>query len=758
MLDRNTLVKENFKKNVLNKNFPQSSCSLTPADVDLNDSDVIDLFETQVMSRVLDLQSRVMQKKGQSFYTIGSSGHEGNAAYAKAFRPTDMAFLHYRSGAFAIQRGKQVPGETTLYDMLLSFAASKNDPISGGRHKVLGSKSLFIPPQTSTIASHLPKAVGAAFSVPLTKRINITGEMPDDSVVICNFGDASSNHSTAQGAINAAAWAAYQSMPMPLVLVCEDNGIGISTSTPQGWVAANYQHRAGLEYLYCDGLNILDTYQTAKRAEHIARKLKKPVFLHIRTVRLLGHAGSDAEFVYRELSAIEATEKQDPLLHTARILVENNILTPQQVVDIYQNLEQRIALIGEQAASRPRLTSASDVKASILPQQNKMVTRVPQSDEQRAQLFKHDKHNLSKKQHLAKLINWTLLDLMAERSNIVLCGEDIGKKGGVYNVTTKLHERFGSNRVINTLLDEQSILGLAIGMAHNGILPIPEIQFLAYVHNAEDQIRGEAATLPFFSNGQYTNGMVIRIAGLAYQKGFGGHFHNDNSFAVFRDIPGVIIACPSNGADAVDMLRTCVQMAQEQQRVVIFIEPIALYMTRDLLEKGDDLWAFDYLPPAQAHQPLKLGSVSSVYNGDYGANDVCIITYGNGYYLSRQAQARLQQQNINVKVVDLRWLAPLDSNEIMQAINSFYKVLIVDECRQTASISEAIVTIINENCQDKNLALPKINRITAEDCFIPLGSAATTVLPSTNEIVATVLAMTATHNSDNKITSLYERD
>jgi len=754
MLDRNTLVKENFKKNVLMQDFPHSSCQLTPSEVGLSNSDVIDLFESQVMSRVLDLQSRVMQKKGQSFYTIGSSGHEGSAAYAKAFRPTDMAFLHYRSGAFVIQRAKQVPGETTLYDMLLSFAASKEDPISGGRHKVLGSKSLFIPPQTSTIASHLPKAVGAAYSVPLTKRINVTSEMPDDSVVICNFGDASSNHSTAQGAINAAAWAAYQSMPLPLVFICEDNGIGISTSTPQGWVAANYQNRAGLEYLYCDGLNILETYQTAKRAEHIARKLKKPVFLHIRTVRLLGHAGSDAEFVYRELSEIEATEKQDPLLHTARILVENNILTSEQIIDIYQGLEQRIALIGEQAATRPRLTRASEVKQSILPQNVKTIKFDIQSNEQRSQLFKHEKHNLSKKQHLAKLINWTLLDLMAEQPNIVMCGEDIGKKGGVYNVTTKLNDRFGSNRVINTLLDEQSILGLAIGMAHNGILPIPEIQFLAYVHNAEDQIRGEAATLPFFSNGQYSNGMVIRIAGLAYQKGFGGHFHNDNSFAVFRDLPGVIIACPSNGTDAVDMLRTCVKLAQEEQRLVIFIEPIALYMTRDLLEKGDDLWAFDYLPPAQAKEPLKLGSVSSVYEGDYDQKEVCIITYGNGYYLSRQAQAKLKTQNVNVKVVDLRWLAPLNCEEITTAISGFYKILIVDECRQTASISEAIVTMINENCQDKNLALPLINRITAEDCFIPLGSAATTVLPSADEIMKTVLAMT----DDKKITSLYERD
>jgi len=751
MLDRNTLVRENFFKFVSEQQFPTSHLHITPEQAGLSAAEIIDIFESQAMSRILDLQSRIMQKKGQSFYTIGSSGHEGNAAYAKAFRATDMAFLHYRSGAFAIQRGKQVSGQTTLYDMLLSFAASKEDPISGGRHKVLGSHALFIPPQTSTIASHLPKAVGTAYSVSLSKRIEHQPLLPKDSVVICNFGDASSNHSTAQGAINSAAWAAYQSMPMPIVFVCEDNGIGISTSTPQGWIAANYRHRAGLTYLYCDGLNILDTYKTAKQAEHIARTLQKPVFLHVRTVRLLGHAGSDAEFVYRDIAKIEANEKQDPLLHTARILVENNILNSAQITDIYSQLEQRIAHIADQAATRPRLTKASEIKASIIP--DPLLINVPPfaqvSNEQREKLFVHEKHNLAKKQHSAKLINWALLDLMAEQQNIVMCGEDIGKKGGVYNVTTKLCERFGKNRVINTLLDEQSILGLAIGLAHNGFCPIPEIQFLAYVHNAEDQIRGEAATLSYFSKGQFTNGMVIRIAGLAYQKGFGGHFHNDNSFAVFRDLPGVIIACPSNGADAVEMLRTCVKMAQEQQRVVIFLEPIALYMTRDLHEKGDELWAFDYVPPAQ-QSFAQLGQVSSFDEG----KDVCIISYGNGYYLSRQAHEKLKADNIHAKIVDLKWLAPLESTEITKAIAGYDKVLIVDECRQTASISEAIVTMITEHCQDNSCPVPQISRITAEDCFIPLGSAATSVLPSCDEIVSVTKALV----SNTFIPSLFQRD
>lgn len=743
MSNRNQLVRDNFINFVRSENLPTSSISLSPSDVGLTDYEVIDLFESQVMSRHLDLQSRIMQKNGQSFYTIGSSGHEGNAAYAKAFKPNDMAFLHYRSGAFVIQRSKQVAGQTPLYDMLLSFAASKDDPTSGGRHKVLGSKALSIPPQTSTIASHLPKAMGAAYSIPLAKRLMLKGKMPENGIIVCNFGDASSNHSTTQGALNSTAWAAYQSIQMPIVFICEDNGIGISTSTPEGWIAANYKNRAGLNYLYCDGLHLLDTYQKAKQAEKMARQLGKPVFLHMRTVRILGHAGSDAEFVYRKESEIEATEFQDPLLHSARILLENNILTAQEIIRIYENIERRIAQVAQQTASKSKLENSEQVKASIIPpiSSANAVTHFykPANESDRTKLFAHEKHNLNKKQHMAKLLNWALMDLMADNQNMVMCGEDIAAKGGVYNVTSKLCERFGKNRVINTLLDEQSILGLAIGMAHNGLLPIPEIQFLAYVHNAEDQIRGEAATLPFFSNGQFSNPMVIRIAGLAYQKGFGGHFHNDNSFAVFRDIPGLILACPSNGADAVEMMRTSVKLAREQQRVVVFLEPIALYMTKDLHAQGDSLWMSEYATPSEEAKSTKDTNINQKISVYGEGKSLCILSYGNGYYLSRQAEKILAEQGIDCRVIDLRWLAPLDEKGIVEQAKFCENVLIVDECRQTGSISEALYTLLAESETTHSRA--KISRITAHDSFIPLGTAAYHVLPSTTQIVKEALLL-----------------
>lgn len=689
----------------------------------LSDADFFELFESQLSSRLLDLQSRLMQAAGQSFYTIGSAGHEGNAAVAKALRVTDPAFLHYRSGAFFLQRAKQLPGSTPIYDMLLSFAASSDDPIAGGRHKVLGSLALNIPPQTSTIASHLPKAMGTAFAIGLSKRLNHQGKWPTDAIALCSFGDASANHSTAIGAINAASWTAYQTIPMPLLMVCEDNGLGISTHTPNGWIQQQLSQRPALKYFQADGSNLAETYLVAQEAADYVRHKRKPAVLHLRTVRLYGHAGADAEVSYRSKQEIARDADRDPLLHGAAALIQRGLFSAAELVTYITEQQQRIARVAAVAAQRPKLESAAAVMASIAPEYAYLPA--PQRG-----------WPADKPQHLAKMLNLALQEAMAEHQHIVMCGEDIAKKGGVYGVTQHLFEKFGPNRVLNTLLDEQSILGLAIGMAQQGFLPIPEIQFLAYVHNAEDQIRGEAATLSFFSNGQYRNSMVIRIAGLAYQRGFGGHFHNDNSFAVFRDIPGVVLLCPSNGVEGVRLVRDAVRLAHEQQRVVILLEPIALYMTRDLHHEGDNGWllspedtqgAGSYASEAYLPAPYVFG----------GGEQLAIVTYGNGYYLSRQAEKLLAEQGYQVRVIDLRCLIPLQTEALITALGNCQKVLIVDECRRRGSLSEELFTVLHE-------AKPghfSIQRLCAEDSFIPLGKAAYITLPSRDQIVAQAVDM-----------------
>ena len=725
------VVHQNVLRRVADADFPQRRSDLDPVAVGLSGDDLIELFRVQVLSRHLDRWARILQRRGEGFYTIGSSGHEGMAAVAAALRPTDLALLHYRDAAFQIARAGQVAGQDPLFDMLLSFVASSNDPISGGRHKVLGSAALAIPPQTSTIASHLPKAVGAAYSIGLAKRVRPEHRsLTDDGLVVCSFGDASLNHASAQAAVNTAGWTAYQGVPLPLLLVCEDNGLGISVKTPAGWVEASMAGRAGIEYVHASGLDVVDTYATVDRAARRVRATRRPVFVHLDCVRLYGHAGADVASSYLPLDRIEADEADDPLLHTARLLVEFSGLAPSDVVEIYSSVDAEIATRVDEAVGGPKLETATDVMASIVPPPRWSEPSLLPTDQQRTATFGAiERRAMREPQHLAKLLNWAIADEMLRHRDIVVAGEDVGAKGGVYGVTQRLQKRFGRHRVIDTILDEQSILGMGIGLAHNGFVPVVEIQFLAYLHNAEDQLRGEAATLPFFSSGQFTNPMIVRIAGLGYQRGFGGHFHNDNSLAVLRDIPGLVIACPSNGVDAVHMFRECVRLARDEQRVVAFIEPIARYMTRDLHAAGDDLWAGLY-PDPDPRRAMRVGDI-----GVRGAGtDLAIVTYGNGVFLAEQAAAVLRSAHgVDPRVIDLRWLAPLPIDAVVAAASECTRVLVVDECRETGSQSEALVTLFAEHGRHD------VARECAADSFIATGPAFGATLPSCDSIVAAAL-------------------
>lgn len=730
--DHAETVHKNFMSRARGADFPVLESALTLKGSGLTDHDLVALFDAQLLSRHLDRVALKLQARGEGFYTIASSGHEGNAALAWATRPDDMAFLHYRDATFQIARSLQVPGATPLWDMLLSFSTSKEDPISGGRHKVLGSKALAIPPQTSTIASHLPKALGAAFSIALSKRITPEHQqLKKDGIIVCTFGDASLNHSTSQGALNTASWTAFQGSPLPLLFVCEDNGIGISTKTPENWVEQSVKSRPALEYFQSNAIDVVEAYDTASRAVEYVRRHRRPAFLHAKCVRLYGHAGPDAPSTYLSKQEIKATEAQDPLLYTAARLVSEGILTAAEILARYEQTAARVARVAEQAIKRPRLQTAQEVAESVIPPSRVCSDAVlPKKAVRDACLGESDLRSVAQPQHMAKMINLALTDLMLTHEEIIVAGEDVGRKGGVYGVTQRLQKRFGAHRVIDSLLDEQAILGLGIGMAHNGFLPIPEIQFLAYLHNAIDQLRGEAATLPFFSKGQFTNPMVIRIAGLGYQRGFGGHFHNENSVTALRDIPGLIVACPSNGHDAVLMLRECVRLAREEQRLVVFLEPIALYMMRDLHEPGDGAWTFPY-PQPDTDEAIHLGDV-----GVHGTGkDLAIITYGNGAYLSQQAQKILgTDHNIDSRVIDMRWLSPMPKQAILQAVQGAQRVLIVDECREQGSHSEALMTLFAEQSD-----LPTA-RIMADDCFIATGPAFGVTMPDRDTIVQRAVA------------------
>ena len=686
----------------------------------------LELFDAQLASRHLDLAARWLRAQGAGYYTIGSSGHEGNAGVAAALRITDPALLHYRSGAFYLARCQQAtPPRDGILDVLLGLVAAADEPIAGGRHKVFGHHLLNVIPQTSTIASHLPRALGLAFALDRASRLGRPAQWPPDAIVAASLGDASLNHSTAAGAINAAAYCAYQHLPLPLLLVIEDNGIGISVRTPPGWVRAATASVPRFGYFQADGSDLAAVYDAALAASAWVRERRSPAFLHLSVVRFGGHAGSDVETSYRGAAALASDLAADPLIGTARLLVSAGILTPAGVSARYEESRARILGLAAEVAGSPRLATADQVMAPLAPHHPDRVWAgacLAAEPARREEAFAGRLPEAADGLTLAQSVNAALADALAARPGLLVFGEDVARKGGVYGVTRGLAQRFGSARVFDTLLDEQSILGLALGAGLAGLLPVPEIQYLAYLHNAADQIRGEAATLSFFSQAQYRNPLVLRIASLAYQEGFGGHFHNDNAVASLRDIPGLIVACPARPDDAAAMLRTCLAAAEADGRVCVVLEPIALYHTRDLHEAGDGGWLSRYDPPGlwpAGYVPV--GRARGYGNG----RDLTIITFGNGLRMSLRVAARLAADGIGCRVLDLRWIAPLPEEDILREAGVTGRVLVADETRRTGGVSEAVITSL----VDAGFT-GRITRVNSEDSFIPLGDAAQAVLLS----------------------------
>jgi 2-oxoisovalerate dehydrogenase E1 component len=450
------------------------------------------------------------------------------------------------------------------------------------------------------------------------------------------------------------------------------------------------------------------------------RSHRRPAFLHLRTVRYGGHAGTDVEAAYRTAAELRTDAQRDPIVGTARRLVVGGLATPEQLVARHDELRATVYALADEVAGWPQLSSADQVIEPLAPRRPHVVAVAVAGGDGRDR-------PPPEPVTLAQAINRTLTDLLDRDPTVLLFGEDVAAKGGVYGVTKGLLAKAGAARVFDTLLDETSILGLALGAALSGFVPIPEIQYLAYLHNAEDQLRGEAATLSFFSQGRYRNGMVVRVAGYGYQEGFGGHFHNDDAIAVLRDIPGLVVATPARADDAAAILRTCVAAAKVDGTVSVIVEPIARYHTADLYEPGDRQW----LAGSDAgHVPI--GRARTYGDGQ----DLTIVTSGNGVFLSLRAARHLSAHGVHCRVVDLRWIAPLPVDDILREADATGSVLVADETRAAGGISEGVLAALIDARFTGRMA-----RVTSRDSFVPLGNAAKLVLLSEVEIQTAALRL-----------------
>ncbi|WP_370446788.1 transketolase C-terminal domain-containing protein [Micromonospora sp. LHW51205] len=607
-------------------------------------------------------------------------------------------------------------------DVLRGIVASVEEPAAGGRQKLFGRADLAVVPTAANAGSHLPRAVGLGLALERLRRgaRSADGEpevaaWPADAVVVCSFGGASVNHATVTAALNTAGWYDHTGLRIPVLFVCEDSG-----GSADGWVATTLRSRPGIRYFAADGTDVAESYRVAAEASAWVRRHRRPAVLHLGAVRLMGQGDA----------------ARDPLLATARLLVTSGYAGGEELLSRYDERGWQLRRIAEEVLDEPKLTSAVEVVRELAPRRPVRVSRAVADAAARAagpgagaraEAFGGKPPELTGPLTLAQSINAALADGMLDHPQMAVFGRDVAA-GGAHGVTEGLRDRFGAARVFDTPRDETSILGLGLGAGLAGMLPVPEIQYLAYLHSAEDQLRGEAATMRFFSRGAFRNPMVVRVAALAGEDGLGGHARNDNSVAVLRDVPGLVVAVPARPDDAAPMLRTCLAAARVDGSVCVFLEPAALYHARDLYADGDGEWTVEYAEPgawADRHVPIGRARVYGIGS----AEDLTIITFGGGVRMSLRAAATLAAEGVGSRVVDLRWLAPLPVADIIREASATGRVLVVDETRRSGGVGEGVLSALVDTGY-----VGAARRVAGLDSFVPLGPAARQVLVSEEAI------------------------
>ncbi len=275
--------------------------------------------------------------------------------------------------------------------------------------------------------------------------------------------------------------------------------------------------------------------------------------------------------------------------------------------------------------------------------------------------------------NMVQAINDALRFEMQRDDRIVVLGEDVGKVGGVFRVTAGLYDEFGDDRVIDTPLSEGGIIGAAIGMALYGLKPVPEIQFSDFIFPAYDQIVSELAKFRYRSGGEFPCPMVIRTpvgGGIR-----GGHYHSQSPEAQFIHVAGLKVVCPATPADAKGLLLS----ALRDPDPVMFFEPKRIYRAA----KGEDPEG-DYTVP--------IGKANVARQGEH----VTLVTWGAMLYESLDAANKVQAEGVNVEIIDLRTLWPLDIDTVVASVKKTGRVVVVHEAPKTCGLGGEIVALINE--------------------------------------------------------------
>ncbi|HET9729565.1 MAG TPA: dehydrogenase E1 component subunit alpha/beta, partial [Acidimicrobiia bacterium] len=566
----------------------------------------------------------------------------------------------------------------TPTEMLMQAVGAADDPASGGRQMPChwGSKPLHIVSQTSCTGSQCLPAVGCAEAARyIGRRPQLEGSIArGDEVTYVSLGEGATSEGEFWESLNTAC-----RLHLPVLYVVADNGYAISVrSSDQAPAPVSEMVRGirGLHVVKIDGRDYFEVRRRGASAIAHVRAGAGPCLIHAMVTRPYSHSLSDDQKKYRASDELADEREHDPIHVLEQRLIELGALTEDKAQAMRDEAKEVVRTAAEEALASPRPAPASAIDHVVGPP---VVTVVPGDPpvEEGAELVT-----------FGEAIRRTLHEEMARDERIRVFGEDVADadpavlnevpgKGGVFGITFGLQREFGDARCFNTPLAEANIIGRAIGQAVRGLRPSPEIQFFDYVWPAMNQLKSEAATMRWRSNGSFSCPMVVRIPIGGYLQG-GAIWHSQCGESIFAHIPGLLIAFPSRARDAAGLLRTAFRCDDP----VLFLEHKHLY------RQG---YNRDPFPPSTWMLPFGKGTY--VTRGER----VTVVTWGATVHRAQQAAQELGA-DAGVEIIDLRTIAPWDQAIVEESVRKTGRVLIVHEDTLTCGFGAEIAAFVADAC------------------------------------------------------------
>jgi len=673
-------------------------------------AELIDDFRLACVSRAIDDREINMQKQSRVFFQISGAGHEAlGLALARHLRAGyDWFFPYYRDQALVLGLG------VTPVEVLLQAVGSADDPASGGRQMPShwGHRERHVVTQSSPTGSQCIPAVGCAEAGRyIVRRPDLPGcSARGDELTYVSLGEGACSEGEFWESLNTAC-----NLHLPVLYVVPDNGYAISVPASDqapAPVAELVRGFRGLEIHSLDGTDYFAVRDDAKSIVEHVRAGVGPALIHADVIRPYSHSAADTQSKYRSVEELAEEARHDPIDAFEAELIRGGVITRDEAAALRLQAREIVADAATTALAAARPDPRS-ITTQVVALPDLADPGVPPGDGDPVPLGEAIKRTLHEQMAADERIRVFGEDV-ADARELVLAG--VEGKGGVFGTTHGLQRAFGQARCFNTPLSEANIIGRAVGQGIRGLRPAPEIQFFDYIWPAMTQIKSEAATIRWRSNGAFTCPMVIRVPIGGYLTG-GSIWHSQSGESIFAHIPGLLIAFPSRAGDAAGLLRAAFRCE----------DPVLFLEHKHLLRQP---YTVDPFPPVEHVIPF--GAAAVRRPGD----DLTIVTWGATVEKSVQAAKQASDtEGIEAEVIDLRTIVPWDRQLVAESVRRTGRLLVVHEDTLTAGFGGEVAAWTGEHCF-ADLDAP-VRRIAALDTHVAYEpSLEAVILPQVNDILA----------------------